>query len=396
MAPADPILGLTVAYNQDPNPDKINLGVGVYKDADGRTPVLQAVKDAERRMLAGETSKSYKPIEGDANYASAVQHLLLDRPNESDHEAIKSKRMVTAHTPGGTGGLRVVGDYLKANHPDMTLWLTTPTWANHPNIFQASGVPTKSFSYFDDQTFSLDFDAMIATFEKIPAGDAVLLHGCCHNPTGVDPTPQQWRDIGYLLHKRGVLVILDFAYQGFGDGLVEDAVALHTMLEPGREMLVVSSFSKNFSLYNERVGAVSAVASDAKTAQTVLSQLKRVIRSNYSNPPGHGSAIITGVLNDRGLRMNWEAELSVMRNRINSMRRMFVEKLTERGVDRDFSFIGQQRGMFAMTGFTKAQVDQLREEYAIYIVGSGRVNVAGMTDNNMDRLCDAIAAVLGG
>lgn len=390
MAPADPILGLTEAFNKDPNPNKINLSVGVYKDAEGKTPVFHAVKRAEERILQRETSKDYMPIQGAPDYAKAVQALVLG----ADHPAVSEKRVATAHTPGGTGALRVAGDFIKQMLPGRTVWLSNPTWPNHPNVFKAAGLPIDTYPYFDAAANALDFDAMIAKLKTIPEGDVVLLHGCCHNPTGIDPTPEQWQIIGDILDARRLLPLIDFAYQGLGDGLNEDAAGVRALCRLGHEMFICSSFSKNFGLYNERVGALTVVASNEQGAQIALSQLKACIRANYSNPPAHGAAIITTILNDANLRAEWESEVTAMRDRINGMRALFVDTLKAKGAQRDFSFLKQQRGMFSFSGLTKEQVETLRQKYAIYILGSGRINVAGMTQSNMGPLCDAIADVL--
>lgn len=390
MAPQDAILGLTEAFKQDANPAKINLSVGVYKDAAGKTPVLHSVKCAEERILATETSKSYLSIQGSSEYAAVVQALLFG----PDHEILNSRRATTAHTPGGTGALRVAGDFIKALFPNTQVWLSQPTWPNHPDVFRAAGLELKTYPYFDPATNGLAFDSMLAVLKQIPTGDVVVLHGCCHNPTGIDPTPAQWAQIADVVQERKLLPLVDFAYQGFAEGIRADAYGLLALCRPGVELLVASSFSKNFGLYNERVGALTIVASSAAAAEAALSHVKRSIRANYSNPPAHGGAIVTTVLNDPALRAEWEAEVQTMRERINTMRQLFVATLAAKGIDRDFSFIAQQRGMFSFSGLTKEQVDMLRQNYAIYIVGSGRINVAGMTEANMDPLCEAIAAVL--
>ena len=390
MAPPDPILGLTAAFNEETNPNKINLGVGVYKDSQGKTPVLASVKKAEERILAAEQSKSYLPIDGPPAYSRAVQELLFG----ADHEIIANGRAVTAQSPGGTGGLRVAGDFIYQQFPTARIWLSEPTWANHPKIFQASGLEIKTYPYFDTATNGLDFESMLAAIEQIPAGDVLLLHGCCHNPTGVGPTPEQWAQIGAVVSARGILPLVDFAYQGLGSGLSEDGVGLLALCRPGLELLVASSFSKNFGLYNERIGALTLVAADADGAATALSHLKIAVRTNYSNPPAHGSAIVTEVLNDPELRQQWDTEVASMRDRINGMRQLFVDTLKAKGVEGDFSFITHQLGMFSFSGLTPEQVAQLRDQYAIYIVNSGRINVAGITEANIDYLCTAIASVL--
>ena len=390
MAPPDPILGLTSAFNEDTNPDKVNLGVGVYKDGQGKTPVLDSVKKAEERVLAGQQSKSYLPIDGPPAYAQAVQKLLFG----ADHEIVASGRAATAQSPGGTGGLRVAGDFIHQQFPTASIWLSEPTWANHPKIFQAAGLEIKTYPYFDAATNGLDFDSMLAGIEQIPAGDVLLLHGCCHNPTGVDPTPEQWTKIGAVVAERGILPLVDFAYQGLGAGLDEDGAGLLALCRPGLELLVASSFSKNFGLYNERIGALTLIAADAEGAATALSHLKIAVRTNYSNPPAHGSAIVTEVLDDPELRKQWDGEVAEMRDRINGIRQLLVDSLKAKGVEGDFSFITRQLGMFSFSGLNPEQVKRLRDEYSIYIVNSGRINVAGITETNIDYLCTAIAAVL--
>ncbi|TWT96856.1 Aspartate aminotransferase [Botrimarina colliarenosi] len=389
-APVDPILGLTDAYKAETRPGKINLGVGVYQDEDGVTPVLPSVVEATRRVTASEKTKSYLPIPGAPEYGAAVQLLMLG----GGHEVLISDRASTSHTPGGTGALRVVGDFLKQNLPGATLWMTDPTWANHPAIFAAAGVKTGVLPYFDAAANGLAFEAFLTALKKLPAGDAVLLHGCCHNPTGIDPTLEQWRQIAAVLADRGVLPVLDFAYQGFGDGVEEDAAGLREFCTPGAELIICSSFSKNFGLYRERVGAVTFVSQDAERRAVVQSQVNRVIRTIYSNPPAHGAALVTTILADADLKKQWLGELEHMRNRINGMRTLLVEKLAEHGAAGDYSFIQQQRGMFSFSGLTKEQVAKLRENDAIYLVGSGRINVAGITPTNVDALAKAIVAVL--
>lgn len=392
-APPDPILGLTADFKKDPSPNKINLGVGVYKAADGTTPVLATVKEAERRIVEAQRTKTYLPIDGSPEYAKVVQMLLFG----GGSGIVAEERAATLHTPGGTGGLRLAGDYLHAMHPQATLWLSDPTWANHPAIFQAAGLNTRSYSYFDPATNALDFDAVINALKELPAGDVVLLHGGCHNPTGVDPTPEQFGQIGDVLADRGVLPLVDFAYQGFGDGIEEDAAGLRTLIQRVPEMIICSSFSKNFGLYCDRVGAMTVVAANADATQAVLSQLMVCARRNYSNPASHGGSIVATIFNDDKLRPAWEMELAEMRNRINGMRKLFADTLTGKGVSLlpgGNDFITRQRGMFSMSGLNKGHVARLRSEFAIYIVGSGRINVAGMTESNMDYLCDAIAKVV--
>jgi aspartate/tyrosine/aromatic aminotransferase len=348
------------------------------------------VKEVEDRLLQGEKSKTYLPIDGLPAFNTATQNLLFG----ADHEILRSKRAATAQAPGGTGALRMAADTIAKLMKGATVWVSNPTWPNHPSVFQSAGLTVKSYPYFDAATNDLDFEAMTATLREIPAGDVVLLHGACHNPTGVDLTPDQWQQVAAILAERKLLPLIDFAYQGFADGLVEDAVGLHTVARTGIEMLVANSYSKNFGLYNERIGALTIVAKDKEAAQTLLSHVKQAIRANFSNPPVHGAAIVAGILNDPHLRSQWEHEVGEMRDRINGLRHLFVETLNEKGVERDFSFITRQRGMFSFSGLNPDQVRALRDDYAIYIVGSGRISVAGMSEESMDYLCSAIADVL--
>ncbi|HEX2473743.1 MAG TPA: amino acid aminotransferase, partial [Lacipirellulaceae bacterium] len=397
-APPDPILGLTEAFRKDPNPKKINLSVGVYQDAGGKTPILESVQRAGRMVLERQKSMSYLPIPGSPAYAAAVQRLMFGDGNEVE----TAGRAATSHTPGGTGALRVAADLIHQQLPKATAWLTQPTWPNHPQIFAAAGVPTKTFPYFDAKRNALAFEEALAAIEKMPAGDVILLHGCCHNPTGIDPTPEQWQKLADTIYASGLLPLLDFAYQGFADGIAEDAVGLRAFCgEPGRprpraEMIVCSSFSKNFGLYCERVGALTIITQDRQAADKVQSQVKAVIRANYSNPPAHGAELVTTVLGDTELRKVWEREVSDMRSRINGMRELLVRTLQAKGVPGDYSFITRQRGMFSFSGLTPPQVESLKQKYAIYIVGSGRINVAGITEQNVGPLCEAIAAVVRG
>lgn len=389
LAPPDPILGLSEAFAKDPRPGKINLGVGVYKDAHGQTPILATVKKAEQRLLDQEKSKNYLPIDGSPAYNQGVLNLLFE-----GGAAAMAGRAVTAHTPGGTGGLRVAADFLAKARPGATVWLSDPTWPNHPQIMAAAGLRTANYPYYNAQANELDWAGWRAGLEKIPNGDIVLLHGCCHNPSGADPSAAQWAEIAGLCQSRQLLPLIDLAYQGFGDGLTEDAVSVRAFEAAGAEFLIASSFSKNFGLYNERVGALTAVLREAETATRVLSQVKVCIRANYSNPSSHGGAIVSTILGDAALRAEWEQELAAMRNRINGMRSLFVAALARHGAKRDFSFLTRQRGMFSFSGLNKDQVGQLRDRHAIYIVGSGRINVAGITESNLDRLSAAIAEIL--
>jgi aspartate/tyrosine/aromatic aminotransferase len=389
-APPDPILGLTEAFKKDKNPSKVNLGVGVYKDAAGQTPILASVKAAEAQILRTENTKNYLPIDGQPEFDRATVELLFG----ASHPAVAAGRTVTAQAPGGTGALRVAADFVASTLGKRTVWLSDPTWPNHPQVFNAAGLATATYPYFDKQTNGVAFEALLRSLEAAPAGDVVVVHGCCHNPTGVDLQPEQWQALGEVLAARKLLPLVDFAYQGFASGLEADAAGLHLLAEQCDSLLVASSYSKNFGLYNERVGALTLVGADAAQADAALSHIKRVARANYSNPPAHGGAIVAAVLTDPQLRRQWEGEVAEMRDRINSMRHLFVETLQEKGVDRDFSFIARQRGMFSFSGLAPDQVKTLRDRFAIYIVGSGRISVAGMTQDNMDYLCSAIAEVL--
>lgn len=390
LAPADPILGLTDAFKADPRAEKVNLGVGIYKDESGQTPILKSVKLAERKLLDTETSKSYLGIDGVQAYNSAVQTLLFG----AEHTVIEAGRAVTAQAPGGTGSLRVAAEFVVRNTDSRTIWVSNPTWANHNNIFESAKLSVKQYRYYDAATHGMDFDAMLADLDGAVAGDLVLLHGCCHNPTGIDLNLAQWEVIAQLCLEKELVPLFDFAYQGFGAGVEEDAQGLRVVANVVPELIVANSFSKNFGLYNERIGAVTVVAKCRETAEIAFSQVKSTIRGNYSNPPAHGALIVATILADGTLRTLWESELQQMRERIAQMRVLFVEMLKAEGVEQDFSFISTQNGMFSFSGLNKAQVGRLRDEFGIYIVGSGRISVAGMTKNNMPIICKAIAKVV--
>lgn len=390
QAPADPILGLTETFKNDTRSTKVNLGVGVYKNEAGTTPILKTVKIAEQRLFETEKTKSYLSIEGTAAYGSGVQRLLFG----AGHEIVSSGRACTAHAPGGTGALRVAAEFIARQLGAPRIWVSNPTWANHNGVFKAAGLEVQSYAYYDAESRDLDFAAMLRDLEQVQPGEVVLLHGCCHNPTGIDPTAEQWTQLARMSAERGWLPLFDFAYQGFARGLEEDAAGLRSFAEQQRELLIASSFSKNFGLYNERVGALTLVANTDAEAATAFSQVKALIRGIYSNPPAHGGAIVTTVLDDPALFAQWEQEVAEMRERIHAMRTLFVETLKAKGVTRDFGFIERQNGMFSFSGLNPDQVVRLREEFAIYIVGSGRISVAGMTRANMEPLCSAIAAVL--
>ncbi len=380
-APADAILGLTEAFKRDIRPEKVNLGVGIYKDETGATPVLAAVKAAEKKLFEAETTKSYMPIAGDATYGIEVQKMILGNT---------SNRAATLHTPGGTGALRLAGELLN-EFGNNTIWVSNPTWANHKNIFKAAGLTVQTYAYYNAETKTLDEQAFFQALENIPTGDAVLLHACCHNPTGVDLNAEQWDRVAALSETKGWTALIDFAYQGFGESIEADRKSVETFLETGSDFLVASSFSKNFGLYRERTGALTAIAATPEAAQIAGSHMKKHARVMHSNPPAHGGLIVTTLLSDPELSNLWKNELNAMRERIARMRNELAHGLTSRGIAMDSSFITQQNGMFSFSGLNKRQVDFLREEKAIYIVGSGRINIAGLTPSNMNAICDGIA-----
>jgi aromatic-amino-acid transaminase len=389
-APPDPILGLTEAFNADTNPNKVNLGVGVYQDENGRVPVLQSVREAERRWYEKEDSKSYLPIDGVPAYNKAVQALLFG----ANSELLATGRIVTVQALGGTGALRVGADFLRRFFPSARVWISNPSWENHRALFEAAGFTVMTYAYYDPASHGLDFQGMLDAVKGIPDGDVLLLHASCHNPTGVDLSEEQWRALVDVLRQKNIIPFLDFAYQGFYRGIDEDAFALRLFAEAGLCFLVASSFSKNLSLYRERVGALTFVTRDSDEAKRVLSQVKRVIRTNWSNPPSHGAQVVALVLNDPELREKWLQEVTQMRERIRKMRRLFVQKLRENGLDQDFSFIERQNGMFSFSGLKPEVVERLRTEYSLYIVRSGRICVAALNERNIDYVCKAIANVL--
>jgi aromatic-amino-acid transaminase len=391
LAPRDPILGITEAFNADANPRKVNLGVGVYCDDDGKVPLLDCVKRAEREITDKAAPRVYLPIDGIPAYDKAVQRLLLG----DDSELIAQGRVVTVQALGGTGGLKIGADFLRRFAPGAPVFISDPSWENHRALFEAAGFAVNAYPYYDAATHGLDFPATRAALEAMAPGTIVVLHACCHNPTGVDPTPEQWDAILTVVRARGLVPFLDIAYQGFGDGIDADATVVRKFAASAGPLFVSSSFSKSFSLYGERVGALTVVAADKDEAARVLSQLKRVVRANYSNPPTHGGQIVALVLTNPELRGLWEKELGGMRERIREMRDALVRNLAERAPGHDFGFVRRQRGMFSYSGLTKAQVQRLREEFSIYAIDTGRICVAALNSRNLDYVADAIATVLG-
>jgi aromatic-amino-acid transaminase len=389
MAPRDPILGLTEAFNAETRPTKVNLGVGVYYDDNGKIPLLAAVRAAEKTRIEAAPPRGYQPIEGPAAYNQAVQKLVFG----ADSPLLSDGRAVTIQTLGGTGGLKVGADYLKRLLPSATVYLSDPSWENHRALFEAAGFAVENYPYYDAATRGVDFAGMMAKLGSIPSGSIVVLHACCHNPTGADLTESQWREVVDATGSRGLVPFIDMAYQGFADGIEPDAAAVRLFAASGLSFLVASSFSKSFSLYGERVGALSLVTASKDEASRVLSQVKRVIRTNYSNPPTHGGAIVAAVLSSPELRGMWEQELAGMRERIRAMRTGLVGELKSMGVERDFSFVERQRGMFSYTGLNAQQVERMRAEYGIYAVGTGRICLAALNSRNLDYVAEAIAAV---
>lgn len=390
LAPKDPIFGLTEAYTADQRPGKVNLGVGVYYTDDGKVPLLKAVLAAEQEVVAKQSPRAYIPIEGPNPYNSAVQNLLFG----ADSPLIKEGRVVTAECLGGTGALRVGGDFVKRLDTGAPAAISAPSWENHRGIFESAGYQVLEYTYFDPKTRGVDFDGMVKSLESFPAKTLVILHACCHNPTGADLTAEQWKKIISICQTRQLIPFLDIAYQGFASGIEQDGAAVRMFADSGMSFFVSSSFSKSFSLYGERVGALSIVTQSKEESTRVLSQLKRVIRTNYSNPPTHGAAIVTTVLNSPTLRQMWEYELAEMRERIKAMRHGLNQKLAASGVQQDFSFIEAQRGMFSYSGLTADQVAKLQEQDGIYALSTGRICVAALNTKNLDRVAQAIARVL--
>jgi aromatic-amino-acid transaminase len=392
LAPRDPILGLTETFNSDTRPHKANLGVGVYYDENGKLPLLKAVQQAETARAQNPATRGYLPIEGVVAYNKAVQALLFG----ADSEIIKTGRAATFEALGGTGALRIGADFIKRLKPNATVWISDPSWENHRALFEAAGFVVKAYPYYEASNHGVAFDKTLACINSLPEGDVVVLHACCHNPTGVDMNATQWQQITDLIKAKNLLPFLDMAYQGFGDGIYEDAAALRVLTASGMSFFISSSFSKSFSLYGERVGALTVVTQNQDETTRVISQVKRVIRTSYSNPPTHGATIVATVLSTPELRKMWEDELTGMRNRIRTMRSAFVAKLKALNIAQNVDFVVAQRGMFSYSGLTTAQVDRLRDEFAVYAIGTGRICVAALNDKNIDHVCSSVASVMKG
>lgn len=387
--PADPILGLLAKYREDSNPQKIDLGVGVYKDEAGHTAVLKCVKTAEKYRNDNEDTKVYIGPTGSPLFNQEMNKLIF-----GSHKVLIEDRVRTVSAPGGTGALRVAGEFIKSCKPGATIWVSNPTWANHTGLFEAAGLTVKTYPYYDYENKCLDFDGMLNALKEVSADDAVLLHACCHNPSGMDLSQEQWQQVAEVAKARGFLPVVDMAYQGFGEGLDEDAYGLRLMADSVKEMIVCSSCSKNFGLYRERIGACSIIGESSAAADVANSVLLSVVRCIYSMPPAHGAALVETILSSDELRNQWHDELKEMRDRINGNRQLIVDKIKAQGVERDFSFITRQKGMFSFLGITPEQVQRLQDEYSIYMVGSSRMSIAGIANSNVDYLAKSIAAVL--
>jgi len=386
-APADKIIALIGLYRADPRPGKIDLGVGVYKDRDGRTPVMRALREAEKRLLQGQDTKTYLGLPGDTGFNTAMVKLAFG-PNAD------MTRIRAAQAPGGSGALRLVAELLSRTRPGTTVWLSDPTWPNHPPVMRGAGLMVRDYPYFDAASGAVRFDDMLATLGTAEAGDIVLLHGCCHNPTGANLDFEQWAKVTDLVVERGLLPFVDIAYQGFGEGLDADAAGLRLLAAKVPEMVVASSCSKNFAVYRDRVGAAMILARDGAQADVAMSQMLAAARAMYSMPPDHGAAAVRMVLEDDGLRADWEAELEEMRLRMLRLRVQFAEALRRQSNSDRFDFIASHRGMFSRLGLTEAQVERLRAEYGVYMVGDSRINVAGLPEDGMDELAKAVVSVL--
>jgi aromatic-amino-acid transaminase len=390
LAPRDPILGITEAFVADKNPNKINLGVGVYYDDNGKVPLLECVRKAEALLMEKAAPRTYLPIDGLAAYDKAVQELVFG----ANSPVIQEKRAITVQALGGTGALKLGADFLKRFSSDAQVWISDPSWENHRALFESAGFKVNNYPYYDPATRGVNFAGMLDALNTMPAGSIVVLHACCHNPTGADLTDEQWTEVIRTVAERGLSPFLDMAYQGFGDGIEQDGNVVRRFAATGSPLFVSNSFSKSVSLYGERVGALSIVAVSAEEAARVLSQLKRVIRTNYSNPPMHGGQVVATVLSTPELRRLWEEELTGMRLRIREMRRLLVDKLAANSASQNFDFVVRQRGMFSYSGLSKTQVERLRNEYSIYAIDTGRICVAALNSSNIDLVAKAIASVL--
>lgn len=386
----DPILGLMAEFRNDPNPNKVDLGVGVYKNEEGVTPIMTAVKMAEQKVFAEEQTKSYIGPAGVPEFNEAIKQLIFGEV----HPALQTNRIATVLTPGGCGALRVGAELLMRSEPGARIWVGDPTWANHVPLLGNAGLKIEQYPYYDRINSTLKFDEMVSALDRATAKDIVLLHGCCHNPSGADLSHEQWRAVAELAEKKGFLPFIDLAYQGLGLGLDEDAYGARLMAERLPELIVASSCSKNFGLYRERVGSLSVLGASDTGASTAISHVNNIVRGMYSMPPSHGGAIVAEILGDAELLASWQAELESMRDHINGTRRLLVEKLCSAGVARDFSFIENQRGMFSFFGISGEEIERLKTEYGIYIVQSSRTNVAGISPANVDYVVDALARVL--
>ena len=392
MAPRDPILGLNEAFNVDPRDTKVNLGVGVYFDDNGKLPLLGAVRIAEEARLKAAPPRGYQPIEGAPAYNQVVQNLLFGK----DSALLANGQVITAQALGGTGALKVGADYLKRLNPEAKVYISDPSWENHRALFESAGFEVENYAYYDAATRGVNFTGMKASLNSLAAASIIVLHACCHNPTGADLSQAQWDEVVEICKDKGLVPFLDMAYQGFADGIDADAVAVRALSNSGLQFFIASSFSKSFSLYGERAGALSIITASKEESARVMSQVKRVIRTNYSNPPIHGGALVAGVLASPELRQMWETELAGMRDRIRGMRTTLVDAIKAQGVAQDFSFIVQQRGMFSYTGLTAAQVERMKEEFGIYAVSTGRICLAALNSKNVDYVAKAIATVTNG
>lgn len=388
-APKDPILGLSEEYTNDSNPNKVNLAVGVYQDDNGRTSTFESVLEAEKIILDLDLSKTYKPIDGDKEFLDKSIEMILGKEILEENDIFP----IALNTPGGTGALKLVSEFLHLFSKDSTIWFSNPTWANHKPIFESSGFNSNTYDYFDKSTNKIDFQLMITNINKIPEGDIIVLHGCCHNPTGADLNTDQWVQIADVISKKNLITICDFAYQGLGEGIENDAIGVRTLLEKLDNLIICSSYSKNFGLYSERVGCLIYHSKNMNNYSSVQSNFKKVARTIYSNPPSHGSDIVKTILSDEKLKLLWVENLDDAKNRIINMRKSLVENLVKENCSRNFEFIVNQKGMFSFTGLTSDEVAQLKEKFSIYIVNSGRINVAGVTSKNVNYIAKAISSV---